>query len=372
MFSDLAVPSFSRRADYLGPWAIDSIHGGNLLNLARGMNFEKHMAAHTPPRPLAMEKSMLPTGASVAIIRLEGLLMKGTSSLGGTSTIQVRRELRQAVADRDVAGILLAIDSPGGTVSGTDDLAREIRKANQAKPVWCQIEDLGCSAAYWAASQGARVAANSPTALVGSIGTYLTIYDTSGAAAKEGIRPIVFTTGHLKAIGVPGAPVTDPQIQHMQAMVNTVQESFDTAVLVGRKLSERELISVKTGGAWTATEAKAKRLVDAIQPLSATLRDFGQHLSGGGSAGIRADSKPPGGLPTLGRIPMLSDRPHPHVHLPAAFMADPRFPQLVEAGTLVTELQASTDPNDAHLLPRAQRIFQELTDEIAARVGREN
>src|SRR5581483_9650939 len=111
----------------------------------------------------------------------QGMLMKGQSSMGGTSTVMARRDIRQAVADQDVAGILLAIDSPGGTVAGTDDLAAEVRQARTSKPVWAAIDDLGASAAYWVASQTQRVTVNSPTALVGSIGTLQVIRDLSAA-----------------------------------------------------------------------------------------------------------------------------------------------------------------------------------------------
>jgi protease-4 len=124
----------------------------------------------------------------VAVISLTGKLMKQQASMGGgTSTVQARRDIRAAASDPDIGAILLRIDSPGGTAAGTKELADEITAAKTKKPVWAYVEDMAASAAYWAASQASRIIANE-TALVGSIGTYGVVQDTSGMAAMEGVK----------------------------------------------------------------------------------------------------------------------------------------------------------------------------------------
>lgn len=65
-------------------------------------------------------------------------------------------------------------------MAGTDDLARDVKAASRAKPLWAHIEDMGASAAYWVASQASKITANSETALVGSIGTLQVIHDHTG------------------------------------------------------------------------------------------------------------------------------------------------------------------------------------------------
>lgn len=268
----LHVPLFSRLDDWVGAWLMEPTRFAAVWQSATRMDWARHMAEPLDPRSVA-EKIPAAAGKTVAIVRLTGMLMKSQPSMGGTSTIQARRDLRQAAADPDVTAIVLAIDSPGGTVAGTSDLAADVAAARKSKPVLAHIDDLGASAAYWVASQADKITANSPTALIGSIGTLQVVYDQSAAAEKEGIRTLVFRTGPLKGLGTPGAPVTDEQAAHIQSLVDSIQQSFDAGVMKGRGLSASELANVRHGGVMTATAALNARLIDAIQPLSKTIAD---------------------------------------------------------------------------------------------------
>jgi len=299
----LQVPAFARLADYVGLWSMSPQHFSGLWSMAQRIDLAAHVEEGPPPLKSVLEKIPGPGDKSIAVVKMTGLLMKSQSSMGGTSTIQLRREIRAAAADPEVAGILLAVDSPGGTVAGTDDLATDVKAARRAKPVWAHIDDLGASAAYWAISAANRIVANSPTALVGSIGTIQVVRDFSAAAEREGIRTLVFATGSLKGLGTPGTKVTDEQAEHLQSLVDAVQLNFDSAVQKGRSLGVKELAAVRHGGVMTATEAMDKRLVDAVQPLSKTLSEFSRELSGRTDHGRAAA----GSLPMLRRgLPMLT------------------------------------------------------------------
>jgi signal peptide peptidase SppA len=211
------------------------------------------------------------SGKSIARVVVRGTMMKGQSSFGGTSTVALRRDIRQAAADPNVSGILLDIDSPGGTVAGTADLAAEVRAARRRKPVWAHIDDLGASAAYWVASQADQLFANDRTALVGSIGTVLTVYDQSAAAEAQGVKPLVFATGPLKGAGAPGSPVTEEQRNYFQSIVDDSQVSFDAAVKNGRNFTADQLAAVKTGGVFPAAKALDLGLIDGIRSIDRTL-----------------------------------------------------------------------------------------------------
>ncbi len=319
----LQVPAFSRISDYWGLWAITETAFAAMWRTAELMDLRQHVqeakvghvwhfhkADGTETKveakiELAVGPEMIPgpNNKSIAMVKLQGLLMKSASSMGGTSTIQARRDIRQAANDPNVAGILLAIDSPGGTVSGTDDLATDIRAAGKSKPVWAHVDDLGASAAYWAASQASRISANSPTALVGSIGTLQVIHDYSEAAAKAGITTHVFGTGSLKGLGTQGAKLTDEHQAHIKGLVNAVQQSFDAAVKRGRNMSDQQLMEVRHGGVLTATAALKAKLIDAVQPLQKTIQEFTQALQG--PRGFSAT----GGLPMLKQtLPMLGNK----------------------------------------------------------------
>lgn len=298
-FLSIHAPFFARFIDYSGLWIVEPFSANQILQSLSSLDLKAHVDHGAEPLKSALEK--IPTAGAgskaIAMVRLTGLLMKSQSSMGGTSTIQARRDIRQAAADPDVGAILLAIDSPGGTVAGTDDLAAEIRAARAAKPVWAHIEDLGASAAYWAASQASRITANSPTALAGSIGTVQRIEDNSAANEKDGRRTLTFATGPLKAIGG-GSKVTDEQAAHIQSLVESVQGSFDAAVKKGRNLSSEQLQAVRHGGVMTATKAMDAGLIDGIQPLGKTLAEMAREIKSSGAARSQA-------MNDIGVLPML-------------------------------------------------------------------
>lgn len=270
-FHDLEIkaPQFPRMTEYFGLWSLADSHATALYNEAKTHDCKAAMALMEPVRSYA--EKMTVNNTTIAVVKVTGVMMKGQSSLGGCSTIQLRRDIRQAAMDPGVSSILLCFESPGGTVAGIEDLAAEIRSARQFKPVVAHVDDLCASAAFWAASQCEAIYANGATALLGSVGTMQCVYDCSAQYEREGIKTLLFKTGDLKALGTPGAPITEAQIAHLQQLTEDVQASFDAAVMKGRKLSAQELADVRHGGVMTATEAVRRKLIDGIQPLAKTM-----------------------------------------------------------------------------------------------------
>lgn len=278
MLDAITVPPFARATDYLGLWAIEPQAGAAMWHRARATDLPRHVAetqAAPPKLRSDLQIAKAASGQQIGIVMLTGPLMKAVSSTeAGTSTVQARRDIRKAANDPDVAAILIAIDSPGGTVAGTADLAAEVRNAAKKKPVWAYVADLGASAAYWIASQADRVLANDRTALVGSIGTLAVVYDLSAAAEMAGVKTLVIGTGPLKGAGAPGAPVTEEQQAYYRGIVEDAQKSFDSAVKKGRGMTDAQLADAKTGGVFGATEALDRGLIDAISTFDAAVEDL--------------------------------------------------------------------------------------------------
>ena len=270
----LTLPTFARLHEYFGAWAYEPERLFAQLRVIQSTDFAIHMAAPQPPRPSNVQMTPAKNGKTVARIDMLGTLMKQQSSMGGTSTVQLRRDIRTAANDPNVSAILLAIDSPGGTVAGTFDLAADVKAARKQKPVWAHIDDLGASAAYWVASQADVIYANSPQALVGSIGTVMTIYDVSKSATAQGVEALVFATGPLKGAGTPGAAVTEEQRAYYQTLVENIQVQFDAAVKSGRGMTATQLAAVRSGGVFLASEAVGLKLIDGIRPLDKTLAEL--------------------------------------------------------------------------------------------------
>ena len=206
-------------------------------------------------------------GEGVGLLALSGILQKGPSKFSGTtSTAMARRQVRAMVADEKVQSILLVIDSPGGYVGGTEDLAADVRAANEVKPVTAYIEDEGASAAYWIASQAGKVYANA-SAFVGSIGVFAVVADLSKAVEAEGVTVHLLTTGPLKGAGAPGTPVTDAMLAQWQGEVDATMSHFTAAVRAGRSMGAKEFGEVATGAVWIASEAKSMGLIDGVRTL---------------------------------------------------------------------------------------------------------
>lgn len=206
-----------------------------------------------------------------AVVRLTGPLQKGMSFfmalLGGTSTIAARRALYQAAADESIGQILLAIDSPGGQVAGTAELAQAVREVSFQKPVLAYIEDLGASAAYWVASQAQHISTNA-LAEVGSIGVMVAVEDLSARADQMGIKVHVVSSGPDKGVGVPGTALLPVHLASIQDRVDAMAQHFFDAVATGRGLTKAQLAAVTTGKVFTAQEALTLGLTDTIESFN--------------------------------------------------------------------------------------------------------
>mgnify|MGYP001407151604 CR=1 FL=1 len=212
------------------------------------------------------EEPLYEVQSGMAIIGINGPMMKGESKFGGANTVQIRQALRAAVSDESVKAVMLQIDSPGGSVAGTDELGRDVAKADQVKPVFAHIDDLGASAAYWVASQARKITAG-PAAEIGSIGVYAVVEDSSQAAAADGIKVHVVSTGPMKGVMQPGTEITPDQIAHLQERVDEMNGHFQMAIIRGRgdRITKAQLKEASDGRVFGAADAKKLGLVDKIQ-----------------------------------------------------------------------------------------------------------
>jgi signal peptide peptidase SppA len=215
--------------------------------------------------PPAAKKDKYRNEDGVAVIDIEGVIAGKVSSIekssGVTDMMDLQASIRAAMDDSDVDGILLNIDSPGGTVGRLQETADMIRAAREVKPVVAYTPELMASAAYWLGSQATAIYA-SPTAEVGSIGVYQAVLDVSRAYQNAGVDVELFKTGAYKGAGYPGTKLSDEVRTKLQADVDRIFAWFSEAVDVGRGV----LISpiYKQGQTMFAEEALAAGLIDAV------------------------------------------------------------------------------------------------------------
>ncbi len=218
----------------------------------------------TLPEPSS--NPLLSVEDGVGIIRIHGPLMRDPdliSSLlfGATDMNQVAEAIQEAVARDAVKSILLDIDSPGGTVNGTPELAQAVADTAKLKSIHAFSAGQMCSAAYWIASQCDAVYAT-PSARVGSIGVMLPFIDSAEKFRSQGLKVEVFAAGKFKGMGTPGVSLSEEQRALIQSDIEEVAADFKTAVLArGRKIPDEAM----EGQSFSARKAQRFNLAGTVK-----------------------------------------------------------------------------------------------------------
>ena len=204
----------------------------------------------------------------LATVRIHGTMLrqvsprqKAISAICGVrlcSMEETASALLQAAADPAVHTILMDIDSPGGTVNGTPELAQVVRTVAKDKHVYAFTAGQCCSAAYWVASQ-ADVIYAAPSATVGSIGVILPVVDSSALYDRCGLKMEVFSAGKYKSTGMDGTSLTEEQRDRLTQQVNDTWARFKQSVTRRRFIIEADM----EGQSFYGTDARDKSLVDA-------------------------------------------------------------------------------------------------------------
>jgi len=196
------------------------------------------------------------------VIPIAGVIGKSLSPLekmtGAVDVSDIADTIDEYCMNPQVTRIAFQVSSPGGTVTGVEELANKVR--NIAKPTMSYTDTEMASAAYWVAAAADKVVA-SPSSTVGSVGVYMVVADYSEAAKAEGIKMIVIKAGQHKAIGVPGAEVTDAHQAHLQEGVDEIHADFKAAVLQTRKLVKAEDME---GQVFSGKQAAQRGLVTGL------------------------------------------------------------------------------------------------------------
>ena len=202
------------------------------------------------------------TEAGTAIVPVSGVLINRSEYFGegawATSYPMLSKQLALAAADPQVHRIALAVDSPGGMVSGILQAADSIRSARSAKPVTAIVGGMAGSAAYWLASQAGSIWLADDFSQVGSIGVYTMHMDVSGALKQMGIDISLIHAGANKVDGHPFAALPKDVRAEMQAGVEATRLIFARAVVAGRAASAAPITLEDV----LATEARTYRAYD--------------------------------------------------------------------------------------------------------------
>ncbi|QDU61004.1 Putative signal peptide peptidase SppA [Planctomycetes bacterium Pan216] len=199
--------------------------------------------------------------AKIAIIPVEGMITT-------ESVKSARGELKKAMKDDDVKAIVLAVNSPGGTISGSDELYHTITEFKQKtqRPIVVSMEGLATSGAYYISMPADEIFAER-SCITGSIGVIVNLMSFEKLLKDWGIQPEVIKSGSMKDSGSPFRTMTPEEREEWQGLVTAMFDQFLGVILKHRteKIGgEEKLRKIANGQVFIAEEAKKLGLIDAI------------------------------------------------------------------------------------------------------------
>lgn len=275
--------SWSIRPEYLEGLLKDP---GTLQKINAAVESDEAMAAIRSNRNGEDKAYKIVDG--VAVIPISGPLSKRMSFLtwimGGRTFGQLSDMIYQAVDDPEVDAIVLNVDSPGGTVSGTDAFSEAIAAAAAFKPVIAFANGCMCSAAYWASS-AASIVITERTAAIGSIGVIMVHADFSKMDDRDGVKYTVLTAGKYKSVGNGYNPLSDDDKAIIQAELDALYTIFVDAVAANRGVSaDKVRNTMAEGRVFIGSDAVDAGLADKTGNLQTAIdaaRDMADRVSDG-------------------------------------------------------------------------------------------
>lgn len=216
---------------------------------------------------------------NIAVIPIYGVIMhRPTMDLsggGGFNIQNFRSQFQSALENPSVSAIVLDVDSPGGTVDGVEEMAKEIYQARSQKPVVAVANTMAASAAYYLASSASELAIT-PSGEVGSIGVYMVHFDKSEMAANDGVKVSIIKAGTHKAEGNPWEPLSEEAIASLQDHVNGHYNMFTSAVARNRGISVDAVRNgFGEGRTVMAKQAVKMGMADKMATLDEVLKQLG-------------------------------------------------------------------------------------------------
>ncbi|MDH5473270.1 MAG: S49 family peptidase [Gammaproteobacteria bacterium] len=207
-----------------------------------------------------------------ALVNLKGIIAPGTEA----SADNIITGLRDAFEHKDTAGVILRINSPGGSPVQSGYIYDEIlrlREKYPAIPMHAVITDICASGGYYVAAAAEKIFADQAS-IVGSVGVRMDNFGVVEAMKKLGIERRTLTAGENKALLDPFSPVDPKVTQHMQSLLDNIHNQFINAIKQGRGDRLKEVEGMFSGLIWTGDQSVELGLVDELASSSQVARDI--------------------------------------------------------------------------------------------------
>lgn len=210
-------------------------------------------------------------GPHTALIEIDGTIESGTSGAADT----VIPALNRAFSDSDSVGIVLRINSPGGSpvqAGIINDEITRLRKLNPKKPLYVVVDDICASGGYYIAAAADKIFVNKAS-IVGSIGVLMDGFGFTGLMDKLGVERRLLTAGENKGFLDPFSPQTQKQKDYALQMLGEVHQQFIDVVRRGRGNRLKETPETFSGLFWSGSKAVEMGLADGFGTVDSVARD---------------------------------------------------------------------------------------------------
>lgn len=207
----------------------------------------------------------------VAVIDVLGMIAEGEAANADT----IIDGLREATKDSNTKGIILNINSPGGSAVQAAYVYDEIRRQKAEHPdlpIYSVVGDICASGGYYIASASDKIYV-SPASLIGSIGVVMNGFGFSNVLEKLGVERRLMTAGEHKAMLDPFSPIKAQETQHMQTLLDQVHQQFIAAVKQGRGDRLKETPDMFSGLIWSGEQGVQLGLADAFGSIDSVARN---------------------------------------------------------------------------------------------------
>ncbi len=240
-------------------------------------------------------QNFMQSSAELGIIDVEGTIMYSSGSgfgASGASAERIVTAIRQAEKD-GVKGLLLQINSPGGTASASQAIYQEllrVRKAGKMKII-AAMGDVAASGGYYIACAAEKIYAN-PATITGSIGVISQSTKLEGLYKKVGLEAEVIKSGKHKDIGSPYRDMTAEERKILQDLIDDTYEDFLGAVAQGRDMKVEVIRPLADGRIYTGNQAKKNKLIDELGGYTVAMTALKKATNSSDSTVIKNYSKP--------------------------------------------------------------------------------
>jgi len=211
------------------------------------------------------------SGKHTALVEVSGIIGPGTDA----SAERVTTALQAAFKDKNTQGVVVRINSPGGSPVQAQNIyeeMRRLRKKHPAIPLYAVVEDLCASGGYYVAAGADRIYV-SKSSIVGSIGVRMDSFGVTGLMEKLGVERRLLTAGDNKGFLDPFLPVDERQKQHAQTLLEDIHQQFIGVVREGRGKRLKETPDMFSGLIWTGKKSLELGLADAYGSLDHVARE---------------------------------------------------------------------------------------------------